>query len=357
MGLSLEEIDKRVQDSYELPNKVKEAVPTPMVTVRTSTFQHAEYIEKCIEGVLLQETDFPIEFIIGEDYSTDGTRERVFKYAEQYSEVIRVITADYNVGSKANGRRCIEASRGKYMAICEGDDYWTDPKKLQKQVDFLEANADYNICFHAVQILDKDGMLKDDDITEVPNEVTDINDLLEKGNFIHTPTVLFRNNLRKVPEELLRAPYGDFFMHAINVEDKKIKYFPEVMAVYREGVGVWSSRSRNARVIDTIRLYKLVCEYFEKNGNIDACNLMINKRLRSIAGEIQEISKQCKPDDLRKFLDGIYPDESIRSIERDISGLKKMYVSMAHRPEFLSAHASVDVLIRALILKVRKWFQ
>jgi len=136
------EIEKRTSDSYELPNNVLIAAPEPMVTVRTSTYQHGAYIKECIEGVLTQRTEFPFEFIVGEDFSTDGTREIVSEYANRYPDIIRVITADYNVGAKANSHRCRLASRGKYMAICEGDDYWTDPLKLQKQVDYLERHPE-----------------------------------------------------------------------------------------------------------------------------------------------------------------------------------------------------------------------
>jgi glycosyltransferase involved in cell wall biosynthesis len=145
--LTAEEIEKRISDSYELPNKVLELIPEPLVSIRTSTYNHGPYIKECIEGVLMQKTSFPVEYIIGEDYSTDETRKTVFEYAQKYPEKIRVITADYNVGSKANGRRCIRACRGKYMALCEGDDYWTDPYKLQKQVDFLEKNSEYGMCY------------------------------------------------------------------------------------------------------------------------------------------------------------------------------------------------------------------
>jgi len=134
--------DKRdeLADSYELPNRVKETVPDPLVTVFTVTYQHAHYIRDCIEGVLMQKTTFPVEYVIGEDCSTDGTREIVLEYAKKYPDKIRVVTADRNVGLKANAERCRKALRGKYAALCEGDDYWTDPLKLQKQVEFLEAN-------------------------------------------------------------------------------------------------------------------------------------------------------------------------------------------------------------------------
>ena len=158
--ISNSEIEKRIQDSYELENNVLKAVPKPMVTVRTSTYQHASFIKQCIEGVLMQKTDFPIEFIIGEDFSKDGTREIVFEYAKKYPDIIRVFTADYNVGSKVNGRRCINAARGKYMALCEGDDYWVDPLKLQKQVDFLEKNPDYNFSAGAYNTINEKGEIK-----------------------------------------------------------------------------------------------------------------------------------------------------------------------------------------------------
>lgn len=153
MVIDVAEIEKRVNDSYELPNSVIAVVQQPLVTVRTSTYQHGAFIRQCIEGVLMQKTAFPFEFIIGEDFSTDGTRQIVFEYAQRYPNVIRVITADYNVGMKANGTRCMRRARGKYIALCEGDDYWTDPLKLQKQVDFLEANLEYSVCCGAYESL------------------------------------------------------------------------------------------------------------------------------------------------------------------------------------------------------------
>ena len=121
---------------------------TPLLSIVTITYNHEPFIAKTIEGVLMQQVKFPIELIIAEDCSTDGTRVICQRYAEQYPELIRLIMSDSNVGAIANERRAILAARGKYIAFCEGDDYWTDPYKLQKQVDFLETNPDYSICFH-----------------------------------------------------------------------------------------------------------------------------------------------------------------------------------------------------------------
>ena len=127
----------------------------PLVSVCTATYQHAEYIEECIEGILIQKTDFPFEIIIGEDESDDGTREICKNYAEKYPDKIRLFLRDRksscifnDQGNRINGfngKWTRKSARGKYIALCEGDDYWTDPLKLQKQVDFLEENSEYGL--------------------------------------------------------------------------------------------------------------------------------------------------------------------------------------------------------------------
>lgn len=120
----------------------------PLLSVVTITYNHAPYIAKCIEGVLMQQVNFPMEFIIAEDCSTDGTRAICEEYAQKYPDLIRLITSETNVGANPNELRAMKAAKGKYIAYCEGDDYWTDPLKLQKQVDFLESHPDYSVCFH-----------------------------------------------------------------------------------------------------------------------------------------------------------------------------------------------------------------
>lgn len=114
----------------------------PLVSVKMITYNHAPYIAQAIEGVLHQKTTFPFELLIGEDCSTDGTREIVFDYEKKYPNVIKVITSDKNVGMKKNGYRISKASRGKYIAFCEGDDYWHRPGKMQKQVNYLESHPE-----------------------------------------------------------------------------------------------------------------------------------------------------------------------------------------------------------------------
>lgn len=234
MILSVDEIEKRIAESYELPNNVLEKVPQPMVSIRTSTYNHGPYIRQCIEGVLMQKTNFSFEFIIGEDYSTDETRDIVFEYAKKYPDVIRVITADYNVGTKANGRRCIRACRGKYMAICEGDDYWIDPLKLQKQVDLMESNPQYGMCYAQV----KSYYQNNREFGEIRGEnFISFENLLTK-NTIPSLTCLIKISLSKkymedVNPSAQNWKMGDYPMWLWFAHESSIAFIPEVVGVYR----------------------------------------------------------------------------------------------------------------------------
>jgi glycosyltransferase involved in cell wall biosynthesis len=116
------------------------------------TYNHAPFIAQAIEGVLQQKTDFPFELVIGEDCSTDGTREIVFEYQKKYPDIIRVITSDENVGTKENSKRTNKACRGKYIAYCEGDDYWHHLDKLQKQVDYMESHPECGLVHSSYDI-------------------------------------------------------------------------------------------------------------------------------------------------------------------------------------------------------------
>lgn len=128
----------------------------PLVSICCITYNHAQFIRKCLDGFLMQKTDFPIEILIHDDCSTDGTTEIIREYEAKYPDLIFPLYEEenqYQQGKAAeidfyNYRR----ARGKYIAYCEGDDYWTDPLKLQKQVDFLEANPEYSVCFHNYKI-------------------------------------------------------------------------------------------------------------------------------------------------------------------------------------------------------------
>lgn len=175
----------------------------PLVSVCVPTYQHVGYITQALEGILMQKTTFPFEIIIGEDGSTDGTIDICKKYADENQDKIRLYLRDRNesliyddnknIIGYCNWIWTLQETRGKYIAICEGDDYWTDPYKLQKQVDFLEANPDYGLVhtnlLHYWQAADKS--------VEVNKDVKSgyILDELLFWNKISTLTVVVRRNL------------------------------------------------------------------------------------------------------------------------------------------------------------------
>jgi glycosyltransferase involved in cell wall biosynthesis len=231
-----------VRDSYELPNNVINKVPKPMVSVLTTTFQHVNFIKDCIEGVLSQKTTFPIEYLIGEDFSTDGTREIVFEYAKKYPDIIRVITADYNMHKyKGNSRRLKLNARGKYIAICEGDDCWTDLYKLQKQVDFLETHPDYGLIHTELDhYYVKIGKLVKNhwETSNVREQEGDlyVNFMKGKNSMIYYCTACYRNDLINNNadfDKVLQQNFliGDTTMSLYISSKSKIGYINESMAV------------------------------------------------------------------------------------------------------------------------------
>lgn len=124
---------------------------SPLVTIRCLTYNHEPYIRQCLEGFVMQQTNFNFEAVVHDDASTDGTAAIIAEFAEKYPDIIKPLYETENQYSKRDGslRRIMNAhTHGKYVAMCEGDDYWTDPLKLQKQVDFLEANKNVALCFH-----------------------------------------------------------------------------------------------------------------------------------------------------------------------------------------------------------------
>lgn len=240
----------------------------PMVSVAMVTYNHQDFIGEAIESVLMQETTFNVELVIAEDYSTDKTREIVLDYQSRFPDQIKVILQNRNIGAQKNNIALLSNLKGKYVAALEGDDYWTDPQKLQKQVDFLEANEDYVLTFHPVQILNPDDVLVEDFITKVPENYEYQETLASGNNYIHTPSVVFRNIIQSFPPEFMLSPIGDYFLYMILTNHGKMKMMNDTMAVYRQGVGVWSDLQLPERLFNTIFCIKLISYHFKDNRTI-----------------------------------------------------------------------------------------
>lgn len=209
------------------------------VSIFMLTYNQEEYIEQTIESILQQKTDFAYQLVIGEDCSTDQTRKICEKYAHENPDKIKLLPSIGNVGLMNNFIRTYKECEGKYVAICDGDDFWTDPLKLQKQVDFLEGNPDFNIVFTSFCYLFPDGRIQVKDYKKV-KEISTFNDLIF-GNYISSVTAVFRNKKTKndFPDWLGKCPYGDWPLYLWTTrQGSKIKYLDEVTAVYRREIGV-----------------------------------------------------------------------------------------------------------------------
>jgi len=260
----------------------------PLISVLMITYNHEKFIAQAIESVLIQQVNFKYEIVIGEDCSTDRTKDIVVDYQEKYSDRIKLLSQEKNAGMHKNFIDAYYSCRGKYIALLEGDDYWTDPHKLQKQVEFLEANPEYVICFHRVKVLEKNRFVEDDITEQRYNNIitfpVNLNNLLTLGNFIHTPSVVFRNIIKEYPWEYLLSPVGDYFLYIILAKNGYIKRLEDVMAVYRKGVGVWSSLN-NREMTKKILIYQsCILSYLEEKTQKQ---ILLDKHINLINGQFE----------------------------------------------------------------------
>ena len=233
----------------------------PLVSICCVTYNHENFIGDCLDGFVKQQTTFPFEILVHEDASTDNTAAIVKEYEKKYPHLFRCVYQTINQFAIQNtlAKILFPMARGKYIALCEGDDYWTDPLKLQKQVDFLEANEDYAICCHEVKILQEDGAeALYNNIEE--NTSFNINDLVH-NNFIAAVSCVFRVYEHHSPLPSWYTGYAgnDYGLKLLNATKGKIYYIKDCMAVYRvHSGGIWSSQSHEEmyengiKVIDSL---------------------------------------------------------------------------------------------------------
>lgn len=244
----------------------------PKVSVCIITYNHEAYIADCIDSVLKQETDFAFEIRVGEDDSTDRTREIVKAYDAKYDFVVGLyrdkadkIYIDGRPTGRFNFTDNLLNAGGEYIALLEGDDYWIDERKLAKQVALLDTNPDASFCFHRIYEERDDGQR-----TVFPRESRcrrssyTTSDLLT-DNFVPTASVVFRNRNVSFPAWFMKVPFGDWPLHILNAEKGKVLFIDEVMAVRRDhGKGSWSAMDASAQDFNKVRM---LCTYLE---NLDA---------------------------------------------------------------------------------------
>jgi len=244
------------------------------VSVLMITYNHEKFVAQAIDSILMQKVDFDYEVVIGEDCSTDNTREIVIDYKRKFPDRIRLLLHQNNLGGRKNFAQALKTCRGEYIAMLEGDDYWTSPHKLQKQVDFLDSHPECAICFHSVRELYEDGS-RTSWIFLPPGkkEIYTLEDLLER-NLMATLSMMFRNGLfGELPTWFYGTRMGDWPLNILNAQYGKIGYIDEVMGVYRvHNGGVWSSNELIRKLQGEVEAYRFINSHF---------NFRYNKFIRS----------------------------------------------------------------------------
>lgn len=218
----------------------------PLVSVYTLAYRHEKFIAQAIEGVIAQQRDFPIELIIGEDCSPDRTCEIVLEYQRRFPHLIRILTAKGNVGSHANTRRCQFATRGSYIAICEGDDYWSDQTKLARQMAIFRAHPECTLVFHAAAYIDNEtGNQTRTSRQSLFSRILSTEEvILGDGGLMPTASILVRREIVfDSPAWCRQAPVGDYPLALRAALSGKVAYLDRIMSVYRTNVPhSWTQR-------------------------------------------------------------------------------------------------------------------
>lgn len=228
------------------------------VSVLVMTYNHIDFIRQALDSVLEQQVSFNYEILISEDCSIDGTREVVIDYQQRFPERIRLLLSERNVRSNAIVTRGIDAARGAYIALLDGDDYWTSPLKLQKQADFLDLHPGCAICFHNARLEFEDDNYPPRNWTSDHHKPFSTFEDLWMGNFIATCSTMFRKGLFDAIPDWYDAmfPITDWPLHLLNAEHGQIGYINEVLGVYRQHrAGYYSPLSEDQKLAATLTFY------------------------------------------------------------------------------------------------------
>ena len=265
----------------------------PLVSIFMMTFNHEKYIEQALDSILMQKVDFIYKIVLGEDCSTDNTRDIVVKYAKNYPDRFQLLLHNTNIGAVNNQIEVLNNCNGKYIAMLEGDDYWTDPYKLQKQVDFLENNPEYSMCVHnAIVSFEEDESRNYFFNTANQKTIITTEDLIEKWSFA-TASMLFLTSLQpNVPGDISSRIYnGDLFLSLMVSLHGPIKYMPDMMSVYRRSTCATKNKSFRKPGKDYNRHY-IIDKRIELLNIFD--NLTKGNYTNQIEDRIEELRKSRK---------------------------------------------------------------
>jgi glycosyltransferase involved in cell wall biosynthesis len=250
------------------------------ISVIVTAYNHEQYISQCLESVLKQRGDFQLEVIVGDDYSTDNTRKIIEEFQQKYPTVIIVLPPDKNLGITKNLQRCLNACSGKYIAICEGDDYWTDESKLEKQKDLLEIRKDYSMCFSAILLYyeEKNLAMPHHAQSLLTKDAITIEDLIENNCIGNFSCCMYRTDIvKKLPQGIYDLNVDDWIFNMACSQFGKIGFIQDKMSVYRiHSRGAWSGK-------DIFEQLDYICNY------IDVSNKFFDRKYDALFSQRKKI--------------------------------------------------------------------
>ena len=269
----------------------------PLVSICCAAYNHEPYIRQCLDGFMMQKTTFAFEVLIHDDASTDKTAEIIREYEKKYPDIIKPIYQtenQYRKGGKISVRFNIPRAKGKYIAFCEGDDYWIDPLKLQKQVDFLEGHPDCSLCFHrCCELMDE---------VKVPLVFEHLRegyytgeDILETWT-VPTASVLFHNYGSYLLQQCKGIIHGDIFLFLLLAERGKLYCLPDKMSVYRRNPKSVTFQQRNLASLEKyIVHYKAIYSFFGKKYS-----RILDKKINQVY--LRLLKNSCSKRDSLRYL-------------------------------------------------------
>lgn len=286
----------------------------PLVSICCLVYNHEDYLREALDSFLMQQTNFAFEVIIHDDASTDSSPDIIKEYASKYPKIFNPLYQTENQKSKVksgmNPRFNYPRARGKYIALCEGDDYWIDPLKLQKQVDFLEANDRFVISCHNSNVVDlNNSFVKIFNDKEIP-EITDTSYILEETWYIPTASVVFRKSNLIFPNWFSKALNGDYMTYLILTNDGGLVHYDKnIMSSYRKHIKGVSNIFNDSYVFNNSML--TINKNFNKFSNYRYKEICL-KNIDKYSIKILEVNKVFSKKSIKVILDFFFYDKQIR---------------------------------------------
>ena len=303
----------------------------PLVSICCLTYNHESFIRDALDGFLNQKTSFPFEIVIYDDASTDRTPDIIREYVRRFPGRFRPLLNVENQYSKGitnpSGAFNFPRARGKYIAMCEGDDYWTDPDKLQRQIDYLENHPDCTLCIHRARVLTVDGSRSDKWVRPYRrSRRISPEEIIDKSRGSATASMVFPARLvEEIPSYYTDCPVGDIPLHLMAAVQGYGYYMDRSMSVYRVGVASsWTTQGKTGDYAEKQRKYceemKLTYQTFDK-----ATDRRFHEAVKSAAKRIWYLTK------VNTRCYGVVTDKKYRNYFRELTWRTRFYICLELR--------------------------